>query len=1547
MADVQVAKPYAPRTYGRRRRDSTPFSQRSAEELASANEDFDGRGGLDALSDEKDQSHAGDFTKTLPEDRLSLDAYVGASSHSQASNVSKRPRENDDLLARVRAQLRDQETYRTDEEKSSSLSSAPPLPGSSSERRTVSSKVSSPESDADDDEYNPKGARGDKTDRTGPVAGRMKTKSGFRRSRASSGSDDGNQTLPGHPVASSSRYMLSESEAEGPTSSGVEDQAAKGDRQASTHRKQKLAAMVAKRREAVRSSPSLETEFFGKNGDDDASDSIDPIQSSSHNDESDDSLPDPQDLLSMIQGRRATDRRGQKAAGRPQRDGSAKQQKAKGPKQLSKKELEEMHRMTARIERSRPVASLALQSHPVPRQQFDIGQLAAKFNHPLTNGEQHLTGETDDAATSDADDPIENDTPRGKGAKNLLNRQRDCGPPTRLARGQGALDQKGKVMTEEQVLGRKNEDVLRLRKEKWLQNMEGHAQRSALDSLQHGDDADMGDDIVITGAPLGNRSPNVRLGGQLSRHQKPDHVAVLMPGNSSRPTSVDKHASDTDNICSGTLGSKNKQALPRDRHQASSIGSSSDLRSSLLEKIKLQNIQARNAREPHKRTSQSVDTSERPDQVGTKSGPVRGTAETLESIQQRLQRQSESDDIAESRNDDDDDDADSNYEPNDDDEDPPLGSGSEIDNSAHSDVDDEELSGEEILPMSSQNTNRSALSSARKLAGDGDIVPAADDDDEDEDEIEARPQPSKRRAHVIADDEDEVDQKTIAPLSHARSVVAFDAPPGLTQFFQDTQQMSSETSSVPESQQIPLLQVSASLTSLPQKGSLVPSTDSVLGQFFADTQLSETPRGHSLDVIGATGRARNAENGVGFLQSDSHGSFGGALTQFFNEKTQESLSRGQNDATSTEGLMLPPLTIPQDGFAVLRREAQADKDLLASPASLPSPSHDFDQDEEDSLLRESRLRVSANETPRQYLNPQGFFTQTRPMAAPFGSQWTPSQGSSQRVANAEAVHEPSLVRGQSEEVLSEEERDRSPSLQQRKRFRRRLPAEAAFAVRASGDEASGSDSESSVASGPTDPDGPEAGLSGEVAEPESKDAWTALKKGAADAARRLPQVNKSSRILRHSDFIEGEAEESEDEDGDQRGGGLDGVFSDSGSEGEEGDDDEEDDRDLEELVNNEKEIDEAEKDKLARARYQQDLDIDEAAALALAEKAARGGLRNKRRGRGADGGLEDLLDDDFDEERLMRKAINPRAMMAKRRKIEGDGMDLLASKAESQAFVQGYAETHENSVGEEYSYLAPAEADSDSEANSMDESEASDSDNESLDVFGPSKPQEPSRPTVTRQQLAKELREQRRRKRQADLLSDEEDLPTGADLTNAVRLPRDPFASDGSDDERFSVPSFMRDRLAAKKSKAAFSSDHGHKAAAGTSAQYDKGQEEADGDDDAGQWGDDPATAILAGLRRKRASSPRTAARLAKLAEDYKADPMDYTASRRGGGGGGAGSSITSFGASRGRKTKHSASNDASAQRSRNGDGATVTKSTGGMKSGRGILATRNVEESQ
>ncbi|EST07047.1 DNA replication checkpoint mediator, MRC1 domain protein [Kalmanozyma brasiliensis GHG001] len=497
------------------------------------------------------------------------------------------------------------------------------------------------------------------------------------------------------------------------------------------------------------------------------------------------------------------------------------------------------------------------------------------------------------------------------------------------------------------------------------------------------------------------------------------------------------------------------------------------------------------------------------------------------------------------------------------------------------------------------------------------------------------------------------------------------------------------------------------------------SANSALGAFFQDTQ-QDSLRGESLDIF---------DN-----PKTAHGKAPG-FTQFFFDGTPPPSASAKWDAST----MPPPKSTEVDAFAALRKAQMSDAMGLLEPTPSVLPSFDESQAE-----REAYASAQANASPeKMYMNRDGFFTQTKPSTqAGLWSQYDDSQSQSQSQLRGGVTQSPALRRGSEISNIGDQGvsifDDEEDAPVQLKRLRRG----ARFA-----DEEVVHQPEASDAGSDMDDD---AGPPSSQPEPKTRNAFDVLREGP------LPDPEVRSK-KRKSAFIEGEAEESEDEElNPKRGdaGGLKGVFGDDAdsSGAEEESEDDADAADLTELVDNERDLDEATKDEIARARFREDMDARDREDLEIHQKAIQGGYRNRRRGVGLNG-IEGFLDDDADDEELKRRAtMGGGASWKKRKLLDGteDGMDKLAAHEEALPFVQGYAATHRvDHESDKYDFLTMEVAADDGEESDEEEEEE---DVVEEDAFGPVVGQPK---TMNRSTLASIVRERRKAGKRA--LSDDEE----------------------------------------------------------------------------------------------------------------------------------------------------------------------------------------------
>nr|CDI53055.1 hypothetical protein BN887_05109 [Melanopsichium pennsylvanicum 4] len=450
------------------------------------------------------------------------------------------------------------------------------------------------------------------------------------------------------------------------------------------------------------------------------------------------------------------------------------------------------------------------------------------------------------------------------------------------------------------------------------------------------------------------------------------------------------------------------------------------------------------------------------------------------------------------------------------------------------------------------------------------------------------------------------------------------------------------------------------------------SANSALGAFFQDTQQDEL-RGESLDIFD------NPKNAGG----KAHG-----FTQFFFDGTPPPTGESREKASPSvwdASTMPPPKSTEVDAFAALRKAQMGEAmDLLDTTPSV-LPSFDESQAEREAYAHAQAEGDMVNQSPeKMYMNRDGFFTQTKPsqqmgLWSQYDSQ-SQSQNQIPGATGAAGVWPSPAPRGsappgtnsgqaspeQDATVSGDDERDEIRPVHL-KRLRR-----GAASTLQQGDEAEGHQSEIGSES-ENDENNPRSNQP----EPRARNAFDVLREGPLHTD--LDESSYSKGKKRKSAFIEGEAEESEDEDlgGSKRGdgGGLKGIFGvddASAGSGSEDDEDDADAADLAELVDNDREVDEALKDEVARARFRQDMEAKDREETEIHKKAIAGGYRN-RRGRAGLDGLESFLDEDADEEEDRRKiAMMSQGGWKKRKLMDGteDGMDKLAEHEEAKAFGQ-------------------------------------------------------------------------------------------------------------------------------------------------------------------------------------------------------------------------------------------------------------------------------------
>ncbi|KAN0064458.1 hypothetical protein ACQY0O_002083 [Thecaphora frezii] len=549
------------------------------------------------------------------------------------------------------------------------------------------------------------------------------------------------------------------------------------------------------------------------------------------------------------------------------------------------------------------------------------------------------------------------------------------------------------------------------------------------------------------------------------------------------------------------------------------------------------------------------------------------------------------------------------------------------------------------------------------------------------------------------------------------------------------------------------------------------SVNSALGAFFEDTQsqmasesmdIFANPKNKGGMAKGFTqffGATPTAEAS----QANQGGGGGGGFTQFFGATPApgcdskgdglqaqpvlpgssaagagDSQSQSQSQWDADRFSMPPPRsTAGIDGFAALRKAQMGEAmNLAPTPSLLPSLDESQAEREAAAAYDDDGGAAEAASPKKMYVNRAGFFTQTKPSTQQAAEWGLDSQTQTQtqfdhtplKIGPASLVPEtplsPSAVRtGEAGGSRSSSSSDAecgdgplSPSQKPRHLKRLRRGAGNGADEPAGPGSAHGSDDETNADEGDVpdeeDADADDGDVAGAVRAPPlgqgaPRNAFDVLRSGGGGGVERAGSVPGTKSKRKRSEFVQGEAEESSDEElgRDRRGdrSGLGRVFSDDDARGsgcDQGseDENEDDDQPLEGLVDDERDADEAAKDVLARQAFQQDLARQDEAALAYHQRAVRGEFRQRRQGR--DGrGLEGFLDEDADEEELRRRAAVPRSGVYQKRRLDGerDEMDELREDREARAFVEAYEGAHRPGEVGEYGFLAPPEEEEEEE----------------------------------------------------------------------------------------------------------------------------------------------------------------------------------------------------------------------------------------------------------
>ncbi len=421
-------------------------------------------------------------------------------------------------------------------------------------------------------------------------------------------------------------------------------------------------------------------------------------------------------------------------------------------------------------------------------------------------------------------------------------------------------------------------------------------------------------------------------------------------------------------------------------------------------------------------------------------------------------------------------------------------------------------------------------------------------------------------------------------------------------------------------------------------GAPTSDADDVLGQFFTQTQTDEPGAAFpSAEIVGRPPSILAASGEAG------------GFSQFFAETQEDPADAPVEEEKQEAGL---------DAFAALRQKQEA-MVALTSEDALPSiDATDAERieaeaaDAHERQIREQRRAML--DTPKQYMNKHGFYTQTKPTFGGDESQsqdWlgdTPVKG---------------FFEDQDWSAHESEAKDDTPAPIVKRKFRLGNRASPTPSPRRSPVQRPVEEQDTMEA------DVESAGEEEEEEAPPSPSPTHAKKRtyfdvmmdaATTDAAGAVAQKKQKQQ---KSVFVEGEAEEDSEDDmaflGTKRKDRtMGGIFSDDDEKEDEGDEDDEDDgKDLEGLVDDEKDADEALKNKLMRERAKVDEKADDEALQKKMQRIVDGKWRAQMRHGNA---LEDLLDEDAEDEEILRRLRAQKAAHESKRVIEGgDDLDAL------------------------------------------------------------------------------------------------------------------------------------------------------------------------------------------------------------------------------------------------------------------------------------------------
>lgn len=1115
---------------------------------------------------------------------------------------------------------------------------------------------------------------------------------------------------------------------------------------------------------------------------------------------------------------------------------------------LSKKDLDEMNRVQARIDREKRISSARIRQAPRERKRFDIHDLLAKIGNseadrkqalPLTKLERALSPRQ--SCQSPSSDPIEafSDNDEVDVDPKLMPGRSSTRPfyaqiqDRLLSKAPGLDDDDIDLFDSENLIEkalRQSEERDRWRK--WQERKQAVLKEAITNGK--GTEKDGDDDIELY------RDADVKSASTKTSHSPHSrHTGRQNLGPSDGPRQmlsgldVEQIKEDVPEMTISTqqiqrfgrlIGMKGQQEKPKDAsiiakniEQVSNVPKPAvkkkdqfkgtktvDLQAYIMHKMERQNIELRKGK--------SLKTKVADDYNDTGGSEKQDITTLIESLRRDAHNEHTDRPGEEISGDEDD----SEYTPEDDDQ--------------EQNVEHDYGSGNESVEMASSVENVDVIKA--RINTDDEQLFSSDSGEEDQEAVYIQPrdsQKSKQRNRTIIDEDDNGDNYDVSAPE--------DEPLPASKSSQSNRDGNADAKQATEEGMVQLIP-STNKNAGHEKRSADPNPSAVFGQFFEDTQSDAPLQNDSFKV----------------LSTKEHDNAG--FTQFFEQGTPMT-------ASSRSGMMLPPTTSArgfllhqaseQDEFAALRRAQASQAKLIDDdPFDLPElddvllPEQQDENlaleleamraEEEERLIRLKSTNRSENEIT--YINKEGFFTQTRPQSFSYqlSQMQTQVEGSTRDANHSFEQNE--------DQMSNDDEEDAVLGSKMRRRYRRAVLAH---------------EEEDQVQSMNNDVqyDGIKE-VEQETAR-ERHSAFDVLREGA----RKITKKDEDKAKMK---FIQGEAEESDGDSGDEEGmdlkkgkgknkgrhGGLEGVFSDQDDQDSSEEEEEDDGRDLEDLIDEQRDEEEAEKDILARERYLKDVDEDEKAALALHERATRGAFRNKRRARNHESGnLEGFLEDDYEDDWLQKLAKNPYGSIAKKRRLEGkDGMDLLAEKEDSQAFVREYHDSHGDSQPlDAYSFLMHVDEDgSDEDETGLPNQEAFISRKDVADAIAEKR--KAKRMEARRlHALDDEIEIEERRKKQ-----EEEEIRERQLRRNIERALYN--ASDDEDEE------FIRDQ--GNSDLAIFSTQMNARSSHIVVAEQDQEKEEAI---------QSSLSSVLPGVASRSIISDRERARLAKLAKDFENEP--------------------------------------------------------------------------